>query len=99
MELLFVLAAVCPALLAAGLESRGKKLPWQEWAGRAAGWFYLVTFANFALLQLEGWGSYDFSAISVQFIVRYMCSSAVIIGMAGLGKWAVRHLPEGGRDV
>ena len=63
MDILFVLAALCPAL------------------------------------HLDGWGSFDFSVISVQFLIRYMCSSAVIIFLAKLGKWAVKHTLEGGRDV
>ena len=54
---------------------------------------------DFLLLHLDGWGSFDFSVISVQFLIRYMCSSAVIIFLAKLGKWAVKHTLEGGRDV
>lgn len=99
MDLLFALAALCPALLVTGYEASGRDLSWQEWVCKAAGWFYTVTFANFLLLHLDGWGSFDFSVISVQFLVRYMCSSIAIIFLAKLGKWAVKHTLEGGRDV
>jgi len=99
MDILFVLAALCPALLVTRYEAGGKELSWQAWVGKAAGWFYTVTFVNFLLLHLDGWGSFDFSVISVQFLIRYMCSSAVIIFLAKLGKWAVKHTLEGGRDV
>lgn len=47
MDILFVLAALCPALLVTRYEAGGKELPWQAWVGKAAGWFYTVTFVNF----------------------------------------------------
>lgn len=99
MDILFVLVTLCPALLVTRYEAGGQKLPWQAWVGKAAGWFYIITFVNFLLLYLEGWGSFDFSVISVQFLVRYMCSSVVVIFVVKLVKWAVKHTPEGGRDV
>ncbi len=99
MDILFVFIALCPALLITGYETRKKELSWQAWVGKAATWFFVITFVNLLLLYLAGWGSYDFTGMSVQFLVQYMSGSMVIIGVVKLGKWAVNHAGEGGRDV
>lgn len=98
MDILFVLVAVCPAAIVSKYELK-EKFRWETFCTKFAGWFYLITFANFLLLYLDGWGSFDFTAVSVQFLLRYMVNSAILIAVAGLGKWAVRHIGEGGRDV
>ncbi len=99
MDILFLLTAVCPALLVTGYEMKGRRMRWQVWVSRAAGWFYVITFANMLLLYLNGWGSYDFTSVSVQFLTGYMFRSAVIIGIAELCRWAYAHAGKGGPDV
>lgn len=101
MDILFVFVAVCPALLITEYEFKGegKKLSWQSWLGKAAGWFYVITLFNLLLLYIEGLGSFDFTALSVQFLMQYMISSTIIIFLTKLGKWAVEHAGKGGRNV
>lgn len=99
MDILFMLTAVCPALLVTGYEMKGRKVSWKIWVCKAAGWFYFITFVNLILLYLNGWGSYDFTAVSVQFLTGYMFRSAVIIGVGELCRWVFAHAGKGGRDV
>lgn len=79
MELLFVFVAVCPAILAAKNDFRETGVTWKAFIVNFAGWFYGITFINFLLMYLQGMGDFDFTVLSVQFLVVYMLHSIAIV--------------------
>lgn len=94
MDLIFLLIAVCPAAAAAGYECvRGED--GRSFGAAFAEWFYCVTFVNLALLYARGWGSFDFTAFSVVFLLKYMLSSAAAVAVVWVGKWGYRFLKRG----
>lgn len=86
MDMLFVLIAVCPAAAAAGYECRRKTEGRRAFGIAFARWFYGITFANLGLMYARGWGSFDFTALSVVFLLKYMLSSVVVMVAAGVVK-------------
>ena len=79
MDILFLLIAVCPAAAAAGYECKAKGEGRRAFGIVFAEWFYSITFANMGLMYLRGWGSFDFTALSVVFLLKYMLSSVAVM--------------------
>ena len=87
MDLIFLLIAVCPAAVAAGYECRRREGR-RSFGAAFAEWFYCITFANLVLLYVRGWGSFDFTALSVVFLLKYMLSSVAVVAAV----WAVKRV-------
>lgn len=96
-DILFLLAAVCPAAAAAGREMKGKGFGWEEALVRFAEWFYGITVIDFLVLYLRGAGGFDFSYLTVQFTLKYLlCSLAAAGVLAGLRLAVGRIRKRGG---
>ena len=89
MDLLFVLIAVCPAVILAKHDLQGPGFTWKAFLPGFAGWFYGITFVNIIRLYLQGQGSFDFSVLSVSFLTEYMVSSLAVVMLvqAARGIW------------
>lgn len=89
MDLLFVLIAVCPAVILANYDLKGAGFTWKAFLTGFAGWFYGITMVNLIRMYLQGRGSFDFSVLTVSFLSEYMvCSLAVILLVqAARGIW------------
>ena len=79
MDLLFVLVAVCPAVILAKYDLKESGFSWKEFLSKFAGWFYGITFINIVRMYLQGMGSFDFSVLSVAFLTEYMLSSMAVV--------------------
>lgn len=77
MSILFVLIAVCPAIIVTKYGTN-EESTWKSCLSKFAGWFYAMTLANLALLYQQGWGSFDFISWSVQFLAQFMVNSIAV---------------------
>lgn len=77
MSILFVLIAVCPAIIVTKYGTN-EESTWKSCLSKFAGWFYAMTLANLALLYQQGWGSFDFTSWSVQFLAQFMVNSIAV---------------------
>lgn len=89
MELIFVLVAVCPAVILAKHGLQGDCFLWKVFLVKFAEWFYGITLLNFLILYLQGMGNFDFSVFSVQFLAAYMLHSIAIIGFVQIA-WGIK---------
>lgn len=85
MDLIFLLITICPAAAAAGYECRSREGA-KAFGMAFAEWFYGITFVNLLLLYVRGWGSFDFTALSVVFLLKYMLSSLAGAAVVWTGK-------------
>lgn len=79
MDLLFVLIAVCPAIILAKYDMRETDFVWKTFLPKFAGWFYGITFVNIVRMYIQGMESFDFSVLSVAFLTEYMMSSMAVV--------------------
>lgn len=86
MDMLFVLIAACPAVIMAGYEMKGKGASWRGAVFPFARWLYGITFADLLVLYLRGWGSFDFTVLTVQFRIKYMVMSSIAAFLGFVGK-------------
>lgn len=79
MDILFVCIAVCPAVMMAKKDLGQEAVTWKSFLPKFSEWFLGVTFFNLLLLYVQDWGNFDFSVLTVQFLLRYMINSIAII--------------------
>ena len=89
MDLLFVLIAVCPAVILANYDLKGPGFTWKAFVPAFAGWFYGITIVNIIRMYLQGQGSFDFSVLSVSFLTEYMGGGLAVVRLvqAARGIW------------
>ncbi len=79
MDILFVFIAVCPAVMMAKKDLGQEGITWKTFLPKFSEWFLGITFVNLLLLYVQDWGNFDFSVLSVQFLLNYMINSIAVI--------------------
>lgn len=79
MDILFVLIAVCPAVMMAKKDLGHEGVTFRSILPKFSEWFLGITFINLLLLYVQDWGNFDFSVLTVQFLLNYMLNSMAVI--------------------
>lgn len=89
MDMIFMIVAVCPAIVVVGHKMKGNAFAWEKALFQFAEWFFGITLFDLIVLYLRGAGSFDFTYLSVQFVLKYMmCSIGAVIFLSGICKLA-----------
>lgn len=89
MDMIFMFIAVCPAVFVVGYKMKGTAFAWEKALYQFAKWFFGITLIDFIVLYLRGAGNFDFTYLSVQFVLKYMlCSIGAVIFLSGICKLA-----------
>ncbi len=89
MDMIFMFIAVCPTVFVVGYKMKGTVFVWEKALYQFAKWFFGITLFDLIVLYLRGAGDFDFTYLSVQFVLKYMlCSIGAVIFLSGICKLA-----------